>query len=112
VVLDLARAPGTGRRRLAVDGGVHFADLFRYHVGPVESLFSEVRGFYPYRFAEREGQESEKIQVDVEDTTLAEMRFAGDVTGTWISTTAGAGLGLQTTARSTARRGAWSGERG
>lgn len=77
-----------------LDGGVHFADLFRYHVGPVESLYAEVRNFFPYRFREHEGAEPEKIEVDAEDTTLAEMRFEGDATGTWISTTAAPGWDL------------------
>jgi predicted dehydrogenase len=77
-----------------LDGGVHFADLFRYHVGPVESLYAEVRNFFPYRFREHEGAEPEKIEVDAEDTTLAEMRFQGDATGTWISTTAAPGWDL------------------
>ncbi len=74
-----------------LDGGVHFADLFRYHVGPVESLYAEVRDFFPHRYAEREPVGGELIDVDVEDTTLAEMRFEGDVTGSWISTSAAPG---------------------
>ncbi len=77
-----------------LDGGVHFADLFRYHVGPVKSLFAQVRNFYPHRYENREPVGGRLIDVDVEDTTLAEMRFEGDVTGSWISTTAAPGWGF------------------
>lgn len=77
-----------------LDGGVHFADLFRYHIGPVRSLYAEVRTFFPYRYPDREKRNGAPIGVDVEDTTLAEMRFDGDVTGTWISTTAAPGWGF------------------
>lgn len=74
-----------------LDGGVHFADLFRYHVGPVQSLSAEVRTFFPYRYPDRETLSGDLIEVDVEDTTFANMRFEGDVLGTWISTTAAPG---------------------
>lgn len=77
-----------------LDGGVHFADLFRYHIGPVKSLFAHVRTFFPQRFENREPLGGKLIDVDIEDTTLAEMRFDGDVTGTWISTTAAPGWPL------------------
>ena len=74
-----------------LDGGVHFVDLFRYHIGPVRSLSAEVRNYFPYRYEDRETLSGERIQVDVEDTTFANMRFDGDVLGTWISTTAAPG---------------------
>jgi len=74
-----------------LDGGVHFADLFRFHIGPVESLYAEVRTFFPKRYLDRESLSGEMVDVDVEDTTIADMRFAGDVVGSWISTSAAPG---------------------
>ncbi|MBM3472654.1 MAG: Gfo/Idh/MocA family oxidoreductase [Armatimonadetes bacterium] len=71
-----------------LDGGVHFADLFRYHVGPVREVSALVRGYYPFRHGTHDNPTGEAIPVDVEDTTLATMAFDGDVTGTWISTSA------------------------
>ncbi len=77
-----------------LDGGVHFADLFRYHIGPVREVSALVRGYHPFRQKDREDPNSELIRVDVEDTTLANMTFDGDVTGTWVSTSAAPGMGL------------------
>lgn len=77
-----------------LDGGVHFADLFRYHVGPVREVSALVRAYYPFRHKDRDDPNSELIAVDVEDTILATMSFDGDVTGTWISTTAAPGVGF------------------
>ncbi|MGQ9730655.1 MAG: Gfo/Idh/MocA family protein [Candidatus Zipacnadales bacterium] len=75
-----------------LDGGVHFADLFRYHVGPVREVSALVRAYYPFRRADADDPASELIPVDVEDTTFATMTFDGDVTGVWISTTAAPAL--------------------
>jgi predicted dehydrogenase len=73
-----------------LDGGVHFADLFRYHLGEVESVYAEVRAFLPYRYGRPETLE-EPIEVDVEDTTAALLRFHNGVLGQWVSTTAAPG---------------------
>lgn len=77
-----------------LDGGVHFADLFRYHIGPVKSLFANVRSFFPYRYEESDPLGGDLIEVDVEDTTFAQMEFEEDVIGTWISTTAAPEWGI------------------
>jgi len=71
-----------------LDGGVHFADLFRYHIGPVRTVSSVVRAYYPFRHGTPDNPTGPAIPVDVEDTTLALMTFDGDVTGAWISTNA------------------------
>ena len=71
-----------------LDGGVHFADLFRYHIGPVRTVSSLVRSYHPFRQGTHDNPTGPVIPVDVEDTTLALMTFDGDVTGTWISTNA------------------------
>ncbi len=77
-----------------LDGGVHFADLFRYHLGPVRSVSALVRTYDPFRHVDQKDPASERIEVDTEDTTLATMTFDGGVAGTWISTTAAPGAGL------------------
>jgi predicted dehydrogenase len=68
-----------------LDGGVHFADLFRYHVGDPESLYCAVRTYNPLRYKDTENLTG-TIPVDVEDTTLAVIQFAGGVTGSWTYT--------------------------
>jgi predicted dehydrogenase len=77
-----------------LDGGVHFADLFRYHIGPVRTVSSLVRAYYPFRHGTHGEPTGPAIPVDVEDTTLALMAFDGDVTGTWISTNAAPASGF------------------
>jgi predicted dehydrogenase len=67
---------------------VHFADLFRYHIGPVREVSALVRTYYPFRHGTPDDPSGDPIPVDVEDATLATMTFDGDVTGVWISTTA------------------------
>ena len=77
-----------------LDGGVHFADLFRYHIGPVRTVSALVRAYHPFRQGSHDKPTGPVIPVDVEDTTLANMTFDGDVTGTWISTSAAPAMGL------------------
>jgi predicted dehydrogenase len=77
-----------------LDGGVHFADLFRYHIGPVRTVSALVRAYYPFRHGTPDDPSGEPIPVDVEDTTLANLTFDGDVTGTWISTAAAPAMGF------------------
>jgi len=77
-----------------LDGGVHFADLFRYHIGPVREVSALVRNYHPFRQKDASSPAAGLIEVDVEDTTLANMTFDGDVTGTWISTSAAPAIGF------------------
>jgi len=58
-----------------LDGGVHFADMFRYHLGPVEQVYAVTRAFWPYRYAEREPLGGDLIEVDVEDAMIAILQF-------------------------------------
>jgi len=76
-----------------LDGGVHFADLFRYHIGPVVDVSCETRQFNPFRYANSD-LTGRQIPVDVEDTVFATLRFEGDVLGSWISTAAAPGAGF------------------
>ncbi len=75
-----------------LDGGVHFADLFRFHIGDVREVFCHVRAYHPVRYENEEKLEG-PIEVDVEDTTFATLTFEDsdlgqDVLGEWISTSA------------------------
>jgi len=74
----------------SLDGGVHFADLFRFHVGPIRSLYAEVRAFHPCRYEKPETLEG-PIPVDVEDTTICIFEFENGALGQWTSTSAAPG---------------------
>jgi len=73
-----------------LDGGVHFADLFRYQIGQPESLYCAVRTYNPVRYKDKENLAG-PIKVDVEDTTLAVINFPDGVTGSWTYTLAAPG---------------------
>lgn len=75
----------------SLDGGVHYADLFRYHIGDVRSLYAGVRAYHPTRYRDRETLQ-DPIEVDVEDTTIAVLHFDDDVLGQWTSTSAAPGF--------------------
>jgi predicted dehydrogenase len=77
----------------SLDGGVHYADLFRYHLGPVRSLFAEVKAFHPVRYRDEKKREG-PIPVDVEDTTIAVLQFENGCLGQWTSTSAAPGAGF------------------
>ena len=68
----------------SMDGGVHFADLFRYHVGEVERLYAISKQYVKSRFRNRE-ELTDPVEVDTEDTTMAVLTFENGVTGTWTS---------------------------
>jgi predicted dehydrogenase len=78
----------------SLDGGVHFADLFRYHIGPVRRVSAVSRAYYPTRFRNREPL-SDPVDVTVEDTTLAILEFENGVTGQWSSTNVAPGRPFQ-----------------
>lgn len=81
-----------------LDGGVHFTDLFRYHLGvEAQQVTARVRSFEPYRYdkpVEREGA----WPVDVEDCAMALIDFDGGavVQWTWQGSAPGQGFGRRT----------------
>jgi predicted dehydrogenase len=77
----------------ALDGGVHYCDLFRYFVGPVSAVSASVENFFPYRFKDAEKRKG-RIKVDVEDTMFAVLEFECGALGLWVSTTAAPGDGF------------------
>ncbi len=76
-----------------LDGGVHFADLFRYHIGPVDEAYAVTRKFWPYRYSQREPLGGDLIEVDVEDCMIAILKFQRpEVVGQWTLTSEARGL--------------------
>ena len=66
-----------------LDGGVHFADLFRYHLGTeARKVVARVHGFEPYRYDEPVGREG-AWPVDVEDCAMALIDFDGGAVVQW-----------------------------
>jgi len=78
----------------SMDGGVHFADLFRYHVGEVEELYCVSKAYCPTRYEKHETLEG-PVSASIEDTTVAVLKFANGVTGQWTSTIAAPGTGCK-----------------
>lgn len=74
----------------SMDGGVHFADLFRYHVGEVKTLYAISRAHSPVRYRNRDDL-TDPIEVTVEDTTMAVLEFENGVSGEWSSSNAAPG---------------------
>lgn len=66
-----------------LDGGVHFADLMRYHVGEVVEVSARMANFNPIRFRKVNGGE-EQIMATTEDTTHALLKFENGALGVWV----------------------------
>jgi predicted dehydrogenase len=77
----------------SLDGGVHFADLFRFFLGDVTRMVALSKAYFPTRFRD-EKSKSDPIPVTVEDTTMALLEFASGVTGEWTSTNVARGQGF------------------
>lgn len=77
----------------SMDGGVHFADLFRFFIGEVEELYAVSRAYQPVRYRKPETLE-DPVHATVEDTTLAVLKFENGVTGQWGSSQAAPGAGF------------------
>ena len=73
-----------------LDGGVHFADLFRYHLGPVRQVQAISATFNPFRYEKPDLMEG-PIPASVEDAVIALLWFDGGVVGQWTSTMAAPG---------------------
>ena len=68
-----------------LDGGVHFADLFRYHLGPVREVAAITNTYQPLRYQKPETMEG-PIKATVEDAVIALLWFDDGVVGQWTST--------------------------
>jgi predicted dehydrogenase len=82
----------------ALDGGVHFTDLMRFHLGlEAEEVYAVSKAYEPYRYdnpADRQGG----YAVDVEDAVIATIKFEQGVTAqwTWVSSAPGQGFSRRT----------------
>ncbi len=77
-----------------LDGGVHFTDLFRYHLGTeAQEVFALSKAYMPYRFQKADTMEG-RVDVTVEDTTFAIIKFDGDITVQWTTCRAAPGRGF------------------
>ena len=66
----------------SMDGGVHFADLFRYHVGEVKTLYAVSLAQSPVRYKNRK-ELTDPVEATVEDTTFTVVQFENGVVGHW-----------------------------
>jgi predicted dehydrogenase len=78
-----------------LDGGVHFADLFRYHIGEAKTCAAFCHSYEPFRYDKSETREN-PIPVTVEDTALAMLQFENDILAEWTSCKAAPGRGFNT----------------
>jgi len=88
------------RGGILIDMGVHYADLFRYLFGPVETVYGELRLFEPVRrgiartgwpYEAHEGNNAGEIEPSAEDTALAILKFENGVLGHLMMSLAGHG---------------------
>lgn len=79
----------------SLDGGVHFTDLMRYHLGPAARVTALSRQYNTLRYRNHEKKEGE-IQATIEDTTMALIEFESGVTGVWVESIATPGKPLGT----------------
>jgi predicted dehydrogenase len=77
-----------------LDGGVHFTDLFRYHLGTeAQEVYAVSRAYMPYRFQKPDTMEG-RVDVTVEDTTFAVIKFGDDIVVQWTTCRAAPGKGF------------------
>jgi predicted dehydrogenase len=77
-----------------LDGGIHYADLFIYNMGPIRKVSAITRTLEPVRYGswpERRGPEP----YTVEDVSLALMEFRSGSSGVWTWSNAAPGEELQ-----------------
>lgn len=76
------------------DGGVHFADLMRYHVGPVARVTALTRQYDTTRYLDRKTLEGDSKQATIEDTAMALLEFENGATGVWVESIVSPGKGM------------------
>lgn len=76
-----------------LDGGVHYADMFRYHLGEAQEVTAVVKSFDPFRY--RDGAEmKDPVLTTVEDSSFAVIKFENDAIVQWTSVRAAPGQGF------------------
>jgi predicted dehydrogenase len=76
------------------DGGVHFADLMRYHVGPVARATALTRQYNTARYLDREDPQKGTKEATIEDTAMALLEFENGATGVWVESIVSPGQGM------------------
>ncbi|PIY49685.1 MAG: hypothetical protein COZ06_13265, partial [Armatimonadetes bacterium CG_4_10_14_3_um_filter_66_18] len=76
------------------DGGVHFADLMRYHVGPVSRATALTRQYNATRSLDREDPQKGTLEATIEDTAMALLEFENGATGVWVESIVSPGQGM------------------
>ncbi len=77
-----------------LDGGVHFADLFRFHLGcEAKDAFAVTKHYEPFRYDDPENRTG-AMNVTVEDATLALINFDNDILVQWVSVHSAPGEGI------------------
>jgi predicted dehydrogenase len=74
---------------IAIDMGVHYADILEYLLGPIAT----VAGLGAVIDAERKGVDSTMFPADAEDVTIGVGRFESGALATWLLNVAGRGEG-------------------
>ena len=88
---DLKDQAGAG---WVLDGGVHYTDLFRYELGAeAQEVYAVSKAYMPYRFENPDAMEG-RVDVTVEDTTFAVIKFEGDIIVQWTTCRAAPGKGF------------------
>ena len=77
-----------------LDGGVHFADLMRYHVGPVTRVTALTRQYDTTRYLDRQTLKGETADATIEDTAMALLEFENGATGVWVESIVCPGKGM------------------
>jgi predicted dehydrogenase len=65
-----------------LDGGVHFADLFLYNLGPVDEVYAITKVDEPTRYEDWPATSKPKA-TDVEDLSFATLKFSSGAAGFW-----------------------------
>jgi predicted dehydrogenase len=76
-----------------LDGGVHFADLFLYNLGPVDEVYAVTKFNEPIRYEDWPAT-SKAQAADVEDLSFATLKFSSGVAGFWGWSSSAPGKGL------------------
>ena len=73
-----------------LDGGVHYADMFRYHLGEAQEVTAVIKSFDQFRYR-NPGEKKEPVLATVEDSAFAVVKFENDVIVQWTSVHAAPG---------------------
>jgi len=94
------------RGGIVVDMGVHYTDLWRYFLGPIERVSGRVALFEPQRYPAPMGasmatyygatSSPDPVEATAEDTSAGQVTFAGGALGHWLLSVAGHGEGYFT----------------